>query len=154
VTIPHRAAGQGPLGQRKDQRSPTVEGIGQELLLSESFDRSRVTTLRHAVASAAAGAGLSGQRLDDFVVAVNELLTNAVRHGGGAGRVSLWCAADSVVCEVSDHGAGLDRADHPERPAPDVPGGWGLWLAAELTDHLDIKSDGDGTAVRIASRIF
>lgn len=150
----------GPLGQRNDQTSPNVEGIGQQPLLSEAFDRSRVTALRHIVASAAAHAGLAGQRLEDFVVAVNELLTNAVRHGGGAGRVALWRSGASVVCEVSDHGTGLDGGTglndtgRPQRPAPDEPGGRGLWLAGELTDELEIKSGEAGTAVRIASRVF
>jgi serine/threonine-protein kinase RsbW len=113
-----------------------------------------VTALRHAVASAAACAGLAGQRLDDFVVAVNELLTNAVRHGGGAGHVALWRAAAAVVCEVRDSGAGLDPSGARERPASDAPGGWGLWLAGELTDDLVIKSGERGTAVRITSNLF
>jgi len=113
-----------------------------------------VTALRHAVASAAARAGLTGERLNDFVVAVNELLTNAVRHGGGTGHVALWRCGASVMCEVSDRGAGLDGTSRPQRPAPDVPGGRGLWLAGELTDELEIKSGEQGTAVRIASRVF
>ena len=113
-----------------------------------------MTALRHTVASAAAAAGLGGDRLDDFVLAVNELLTNAVRHGGGTGRVELWRDDGSVVCVVSDHGDGLHRGDLHERPAPDEPGGWGLWLAGELTDELEIKSGEEGTSVRIASRLF
>jgi serine/threonine-protein kinase RsbW len=113
-----------------------------------------VTPLRHAVASAAASAGLRGERLDDFVVSVNDLLTNAVRHGGGAGHVTLCRSGAAVVCEVSDHGAGLHRPDRLARPAPDTPGGWGLWLAGELTDELEIKSGEAGTAVRIASRVI
>jgi serine/threonine-protein kinase RsbW len=113
-----------------------------------------VTPLRHAVASAAASAGLTGDRLDDFVVAVNELLTNAVRHGGGAGRVELWREDGAVVCEVSDRGAGLEQPDLPMLPAPDVPGGRGLWLAGELADELEIESGEQGTAVRIASRVY
>ena len=114
-----------------------------------------MTALRHAVASCAAANGLTGDRLDDFVVAVNELLTNAVRHGGGRGHVSLWRHDDAVVCEVTDRGSGLavPRLDKPERPSIAEPGGWGLWLAAELTDTLTLQSGTDGTTVRISTRV-
>jgi len=125
-------------------------------LLSESFDHSRVTELRHTVASRAADAGLAGDQLDDFVVAVNELLTNAVRHGGGSGHVALWREPAAVVCEVSDHGNGMpaDRPAATELPRPDEPGGWGLWLAAELTDAIEVRSGAAGTAVRISASVF
>jgi serine/threonine-protein kinase RsbW len=114
-----------------------------------------VSALRHAVASCAAAAGLAGDRLEDFVVAVNELLTNAVRHGGGQGHVDLWSAGNAVICEVTDRGAGLvtPRPEKPKRPAVDEPGGWGLWLAAALTDTLDLESGADGTTVRISTRL-
>ena len=106
------------------------------------------------MASCAEAAGLSGGRLEDFVVAVNELLTNAVRHGGGAGHVALWREDDSVVCEVTDHGDGLavPRPDVPDRPSASEPGGWGLWLAGEMTDTIDIQSGAEGTTVRISTR--
>jgi serine/threonine-protein kinase RsbW len=120
-------------------------------LISEVFDRSRITPLRHTVASEAGAAGLAGDRLDDFVVAVNELLTNAVRHGGGTGQLTLLAVDGSVVCEVRDHGTGLDRVV-PPRPAADELGGWGLFLVRELTDTCEIKTGPDGTAVRISSR--
>lgn len=99
--------------------------------------------------------GLTGDRLDDFVVAVNELLTNAVRHGGGRGRVTLWCADDSVVCEVSDTGTGLPDTtpERPVRPVATQPGGWGLWLAEELTDTFALITGNGGTTVRISSRV-
>jgi anti-sigma regulatory factor (Ser/Thr protein kinase) len=89
------------------------------------------------------------------VVAVNELLTNAVRHGGGGGRLTLWKAEGSVVCEVSDTGPGLPRPlddGGPVRPAADEPGGWGLWLAEELTDDFELTTGAGGTTVRVSSR--
>jgi serine/threonine-protein kinase RsbW len=114
-----------------------------------------VTTLRHAVASCAAAAGLDGDRLEDFVIAVNELLTNAVRHGGGAGQVRLSRDSAAVVCEVTDRGPGLAvlPPDKPNRPTANEPGGWGLWLAGELTDTLDLKTGADGTTVCISTRL-
>jgi serine/threonine-protein kinase RsbW len=125
------------------------------MLLSEVFDRSRVTALRHAVACCARAAGLAGDRLDDFVVAANELMTNAVRHGGGAGRVTVWRDDDAVVCEVGDDGTGLarPRPDRPGRPPVDAPGGWGLWLAGELTDTMRLQTGTEGTTVRISTRV-
>jgi anti-sigma regulatory factor (Ser/Thr protein kinase) len=144
----------GPPSQRSVPRSPRFEGITTDVLLTEAFDHSRVTALRHAVASCAGAAGLAGDRLGDFVVAVNELLTNAVRHGGGHGRLTLWRDGTAVVCEVADDGGGLTgRVDPENRPRLDSPGGWGLWLAGELTDRMEISSDAQGTAVRIASTV-
>ena len=88
------------------------------------------------------------------MVAVNELLTNVVRHGGGRGRVTLWQAGDWVVCEVSDAGPGLPPAAprHPARPTANQPGGWGLWLAEELTDAFHLATGRSGTTVRVSSR--
>ena len=140
---------------REDQTSPTVGCITTEVLLAESFDHSSITGLRHAVASCVGAAGFAGDRLDDFVVAVNELLTNAVRHGGGLGRVALWRQDGDLVCEVSDAGGGLaePRPVNHVRPAADQPGGWGLWLAEELTDSFELRTGNGGTTVRISSRI-
>jgi serine/threonine-protein kinase RsbW len=144
--------GRGP-ALREDRRSPTVGCIGDDVLLHEAFDHSTITALRHAVTSRAAGAGLGADRLDDFVVAVNELLTNAVRHGGGGGRLTLLHTGDHVVCEVTDNGPGLPAPlDGPVRPAADQPGGWGLWLAEELTDTFELVTGAGGTTVRVSSR--
>ena len=138
------------------ERSDLAYGrcIGTEILLTEAFDHSRVTPLRHSIAACAGAAGLSGGKLDDFVVAVNELLTNAVRHGGGTGRVSIWVESGSIVCEVADRGTGLRHARpvKAQRPAADEPGGWGLWLADELTDAMVLQTGPDGTTVRISAR--
>ncbi|MEV4538064.1 ATP-binding protein [Asanoa sp. NPDC049518] len=129
-----------------------VPAAGQQLL-AERFARGQVTDLRHALAACAEAAGLRDQRLDDFVLAVNELITNAVRHGGGAGELRLWRSDGQLVCEVSDGGGGIDseRLANQERPAPDVAGGWGLWLASQLSDSMRVATGPSGTTVRIST---
>lgn len=124
-------------------------------LLAETFDRNQVTRLRHTVASCASAAGLAGQRLEDFVLAVNELITNAVRHGGGKGRIKVWRANRAVVCEVSDEGAGIDeqRLQDQDRPRLDTAGGWGLWLARQLSDRMEVQTGPSGTTVRITAAL-
>lgn len=131
----------------------TVVPIEPSLLIAEAFDQAQVTELRHSVSSCAHSAGLTGQRLDDFVLAVNELITNAVRHGGGQGWLRLWRRPGQLVCEVSDHGNGMSeqQLDDRSRPAPDTAGGWGLWLARELSDAMQVESGTAGTTVRISA---
>ncbi|WP_027659389.1 ATP-binding protein [Salinispora fenicalii] len=123
------------------------------LLIDTAFDQGQVTQLRHSAAAYAHTAGLRGQRLNDFVLAVNELTTNAVRHGGGRGSLRMWRQAGSLVCEVSDHGDGINGrllGEH-RRPVPESVGGWGLWLARELSDTMDVTSGRAGTVVRITT---
>ncbi|MFG1950206.1 ATP-binding protein [Micromonospora sp. NPDC048830] len=139
-----------------ESRAPrTVVSIDTTVLIAEAFDQAQVTELRHSVTSCAHAAGLDGQRLDDFVLAVNELISNAVRHGGGRGWLRLWHEPGRVVCEVADHGRGISagRLGQRGRPATDVPGGWGLWLARELSDAMDIDTGPAGTAVRISAAV-
>ncbi|MCG5467843.1 ATP-binding protein [Micromonospora sp. LAH09] len=137
-----------------DPHAPrTVVPIEPALLIADAFDQAQVTEIRHSVTSCAHACGLTGQRLDDFVLAINELITNAVRHGGGRGWLRLWHESDLLVCEVADHGHGISpqRLGDRSRPAPDTAGGWGLWLARELTDAMEVVSTAAGTTVRVTA---
>jgi anti-sigma regulatory factor (Ser/Thr protein kinase) len=129
-------------------------GSVREGFLAVSFDRQAITRLRHAVSDRASGAGLAGLRLDGFVLAVNEIMTNAVRHGGGRGHLRLWVANGSVWCEVRDNGAGI--AGTPagyQLPPTTADGGRGLWLARHLCDVVTIDAGEGGTTVRLSQAI-
>jgi anti-sigma regulatory factor (Ser/Thr protein kinase) len=101
------------------------------------------------VASHAAAAGLGARRIADLAFSVNEVASNSVRHGGGAGTVRFWSGGSGVVCEVRDGG----RFDRPlagrKRPVSDQVGGWGLWLANQLCELVEVRSLPEGTAVRL-----
>ncbi len=120
-------------------------------LLDEPFGVEHLTGLRRAVAARARTVGLVGDRLEDFVLAVNELATNAVRHGGGSGRLTLRRVDDTLICEVTDRGGGLpDGAGAVVGPpASDHPGGRGLFLAHQLTETLLLTSGATGLTASV-----
>jgi anti-sigma regulatory factor (Ser/Thr protein kinase) len=109
--------------------------------------------LRALVAEHAREAGVSEPRAGDLVLATHEVATNSIRHGGGGGTLRVWHEDDTVVCEVRDHG----RLDQPlagrARPALDGDAaGWGLWLANQLCDLVQIRTLPDGNVVRLLLR--
>jgi anti-sigma regulatory factor (Ser/Thr protein kinase) len=119
--------------------------------LEKDFTADDLGGLRRAVLAGARRAGLSGDPLDDFVIAVHELATNAVRHGGGQGRLALRRDGDTLVCDVSDDGpgfaGGVPAAANP--PSAQTDGGRGLWLARQLTDTLLITDGPAGATVSV-----
>jgi anti-sigma regulatory factor (Ser/Thr protein kinase) len=114
------------------------------------FDQLDLTALRHALTGQAMGCGLTGSALDDFVLAVSEIAANAVTHGGGNGRLLLWCDDDRLRCEISDDGPGLAEQAVGDRPPPPLAEhGRGLWLASQLCG-VEIASGPYGTTVGLA----
>lgn len=104
--------------------------------------------LRAFVTFHAGRAGATAQEVQWFVLAVNEIVTNAIRHGGGSGVLRFWAGPEMLSCEVSDTGTGL--SDHLAGQLPPVRGrGFGLWLARQLCDLVEVRSDGTGTTVRL-----
>ncbi|MBM0230209.1 MULTISPECIES: ATP-binding protein [Micromonospora] len=130
----------------------TARGADEVALLSEEITAARVTALRHAVAAAARSAGLVGHGLEDFVLAVHELVTNVVRHGGGSGEVRLWQHHDLLTCQVSDNGPGLGEMA-VALPSPGEVGHRGLWLARQLTEGLMIDNSGQGTIASVTAQL-
>lgn len=109
--------------------------------------------IRKLVTSRAEESGLSRQRSADMVLAVNEVTTNTIRHGGGTGVMRVWKEPTELVCEVRDGGQILNPMAGRERPVNAAEeGGLGLWLVNQLCDLVQIRSYADGSAVRMHMR--
>jgi len=112
------------------------------------FDAPSLPLVRDFVAFYAERAGISGRRVDDLQLAVNELASNAVVHGGGAGQVRVWPGDGQLICEVRDRGKAEGPLAGLVPPAPESLGGRGLVLVNYLCDLVRIHTGPEGTAVR------
>lgn len=89
------------------------------MALDLAFDADTLPGLRQAVLAEAATAGMPGDRAADVMLAVHELAANAVRHGGGAGTLTMRVADGRLYCQVSDAGS-----TGGTRPATDAARPW------------------------------
>lgn len=105
--------------------------------------------LRDDIRALARSYGVSERRVDDLVLATNELASNTVRHGGGDGTVELWVRDGSIWCQVSDSGHLDDPFVGRRRPATHDIGGRGVWIAHQVCDLVQVRSNGNGTRVRV-----
>lgn len=114
-----------------------------------AFDAGTVSAVRIFVTCEAAVAGIAPERREDLVLAVNELTTNSVRHGGGGGTLRVWTDDDALVCEVRDSGRIPDPLAGRVRPAGDDSGGYGLWIVHQLCDLVEVRTRPGETVVRV-----
>lgn len=107
---------------------------------------SRASGVRAMVAEHLTHLGLSPERLDNAVLATDELFANALRHGsphpGGTITVSVECAERQLRVTVADRSCALPRrrtADEAEES------GRGLAIVAALADDWGIAPPDPGT---------
>lgn len=117
-------------------------------LVIERFTAADLPTIRDVVRRLALDAGLSETRTADLVLAVNELVTNAILHAGGGGSLTVQRMPGGLAVEVRDQGPGLPPGFDKGLPEPDVVGGRGLWLVRRLCQQVTF---GSGTGTRGAS---
>jgi len=118
-----------------------------------TFTSQELGTLRRFVSQRATDASLDAHRTEDLVLAVNELATNSIYHGGGRGTLRMWREAHTLLCEVRDHSHITEPLVGRIRPTPDQPTGRGLWLVNHLCDLVQIRSSPIGSAVRVHMRL-
>lgn len=144
------------------QASPDYHGVDPAALFGEPLPEpplsrqelvfSSLRAVRRFVAVQAAAAGLDPATTADVVLAVDEVATNSLRHGGGVGRLSLWRDGDALVCELWDEGSFTDPLIGRRRPSEDQHHGRGLWMVNQLCDLLQLRNNADGTTARLHFR--
>ncbi|MFI7578295.1 ATP-binding protein [Micromonospora sp. NPDC049497] len=126
-----------------------------EPFLSTSLTLPDLTRVRREVRAVSHRCGLDDDQIEDWISAVNELMINVIRHGGGRGTVRLLLLNGRFTCEVTDYGPGFNNAHYvprTERPSLSETGGMGLWVVGQMADFLLIDSGPAGTTIRITPR--
>lgn len=137
--------------------------------LDQQFGEGTLHILREAVLAQVAAAGMLDDRASEVMLAVHELAANAVRYGGGTGRVQMQATDEELICRVSDPGpasrnghvpGSTPGTQHPRgtaawtQPWPYEPG-HGLWLVRQIADHISVASGPDGSQVTVVfSRVL
>jgi anti-sigma regulatory factor (Ser/Thr protein kinase) len=123
------------------------------LLLDCKFDQASLAPLRGELNRVGTVNGLTDLKLANFVIAVNEITTNAVRYAGGQGQLKLWQRGGQLWCLVADEGNGIPRRhlERSRRPYPAHVTGHGLWLARHICDSVEIES-GRSSGTRVLLR--
>jgi anti-sigma regulatory factor (Ser/Thr protein kinase) len=127
----------------------TASGSASELHVLAR--RSELGVARKYAEDVAAAFGLNEDSRYEFVYAVNEAVTNAIRHGASDEEdmihMSIIADADRLTFAVSDRGTFvMSDGDGADTSA----GGRGLALMASLVDEVDVHIDPGGTTVRLS----
>jgi serine/threonine-protein kinase RsbW len=105
--------------------------------------------------------GVDEEVVADVLLALDEAVSNAIRHGSrGGAPIVVTVKSDGEWVEMSVHDGG-PTPRLPRLPAEAPPalqtGGRGLWLILQLVDEVRLQQVGDGTRLimrrRVASRV-
>jgi anti-sigma regulatory factor (Ser/Thr protein kinase) len=122
----------------------------QHLTARFAREPDEVAHARRTVGTAVEAWGLDEHR-QALVLAVSEMVSNAVVHGAGDVEVTLGADDDGIRLEVWDEGGGRPRRRASD-PTGGVPGGWGLQLVAELADEWGAEHVEGRTCVWLVRR--
>lgn len=86
-------------------------------------------------------AGMPEESIGDFIIAVNEVATNAVTHGADTAYIRTWTLRGDLVVEIHDGGSWKPG------PTPGAVGGMGLWVARLLSSDLALRVGDTGSTI-------
>jgi serine/threonine-protein kinase RsbW len=135
-----------PQRLRPGSRSRTPEPLDM------TFQAADLPLARRRTASWALQTGMAADVADDFVIAVNEIATNAVRHGSPEASLRLRADGRACLAEICDQGHWPAASGNlPKRPAEH--GGMGLDVARMVCDDMEIDATRSGTCVRLRMKL-
>lgn len=106
---------------------------------------------RDCVAAAAADFGFARKAAYELVFAVNEAVTNAIKHGrpdeDGTIGLTIDAEGDALVCSVQDAGPFIPRTAAPEPTSAES--GRGFAFMSALTDEFELLVKPAATVVRL-----
>jgi anti-sigma regulatory factor (Ser/Thr protein kinase) len=120
--------------------------------ISLPFGVSDLSALRRLVAAVTTQMQFHGPQVDEMVLAVNELATNAIEHGAGGGVARVWDDGDRFWFEVVDSGQFVQPLAGRIPPAPARTSGRGLWIVNQVCDLVQVRSNPGGTIIRGQAR--
>jgi anti-sigma regulatory factor (Ser/Thr protein kinase) len=113
-----------------------------------AFGAAELPEARRFAVDRAAPLGPPQHRTQEAELAVAELTTNSVVHGGGNGTLTVWAEAGQVVCEVRDTGRLTDPLAGRRPPEHGQIGGRGLLLVHYVADLVRVHTTDEATTVR------
>ena len=95
---------------------------------------------RRAVSRLLRTAGVDGDQVEDVLLIVSELVTNAIRHAGTSVDFVAELEPGGIVLRVTDRDAALPR---PGSPRLGQAGGWGLHLVEQMATEWGCEPCGN-----------
>jgi anti-sigma regulatory factor (Ser/Thr protein kinase) len=115
-------------------------------------DSTQLSVARRYVRKAAIDHGLDADAGYELEYAVNEAVTNAIRHGRGdaQGNIRLTATADGGRLTITVYDCGSFDQPRPRRMSPDLESGRGLELMRKFADELHVARKPGATAVALS----
>ena len=136
--------------------APGDERVDEDPILGDDRQRAVVVFPREVDSIAGArrwltafldGAGSRSEPIEDAVLVVSELVTNALRHGSEGRRIDLAVTpkAEFLCVQVTDDWPGL--APRPRALETEDDGGFGLFFVEQLTRRWGVTRETRRTRV-------
>lgn len=138
----------------EDERPGNEPAIAEHTFGEYTFGMPNLPEIRDIAAACARHHGADEEFVSDFLIAVNEVATNAVTHGAARARMRLWKQGGHLYVSVYDEGV-WQPEQPPGRtpPPPYATRGMGLWVARLLSTHISFDTGADGTTVTMGFKV-